>query len=304
MGLSRAFGCFKDTDARAPKRQKKARKPTRNEEARPNRVVAAAGRGPQPGSAMRDVPGQPAISVNVATRYYESPSLEPGDDEPEPWSVGAVIRRTSMLQAKLAEAANERKRTEEGIGAPDSRTSGQVTVEEDIEIPTTETNPEVVGKDKGEGETSTGETTGGSSGVRATMIFGVPTTKQEPKVDLRAIEEEAELRKLTEEQNALAAKGSHSGKYGGAVSWDPAHSQRATPVSLQGRDTRKSGWGRPGVSESAMDEQYYDYGIGMSSNAARSPVGRSPYGSPYGHLRQGTGIGAKVKADNWVYYRR
>lgn len=301
MGFSHAFGCFKDPEARALKKQKKARKRARTEEALPNRVVAAAGRGGQAGIEMRNVSDRLPLSTTTTSQNFEPPPSSPGDDELEPWSVGAVIRRTSMLQARLAEAANERKQTEEDVDVPNSESRYQATVEEDVEAPTIETKSEVNVEEKEDKRTNTGETTstpimestsdrgGEGSGVRATMMFGVPTTKREPGVDLRAIEEEAEIRKFTEENNALAGKGSHGGKYGGAVDWNPAYNQRPAPIPLQGRDTRTSGWGRSGWGGSfgaAVDEPYYDYELGASNGSTRSPTGSNPYGSPYGYGRK------------------
>ena len=302
MGLSRAFGCFRDPEARALKKQKKTEKRTRIEEARPNRVIAAAGRSGQAGIEMRHLPEQSRLPATMAMRNYEPPPSALENDEPEPWSVGAVIRRTSLIQARLAEVANERKLTEEEMDVPNSEARYQAMVEEDVEMPKIETKPQVIAEKKEAKEKSTGETTstqnmtsigdgsGGGSGVRATMMFGVPTTRKEPGVDLRAIEEEAEIRKFTEENNALASKGSHGEKYGGAVDWNLAYSQRPIPTPLQGRDTRNSGWGRPGWGgsyESAMDEPYYNYGIGESNGSARSPAGSNPYGSLYAYGRKG-----------------
>ena len=271
MGLSSAFGCFKDPEVRARKNQKKAGQQVRNKKAQPNRVIAAAERGGQAGVEMRNMPERSSLPATMTIQTYEPSPSAPTDDEPEPWSVGAVIRRTSLLQAQLAEAANERKQTKE------------------------ETNPKVIVEEKEDQEASTGETTstlnmtsigdggGGGSAVRGTMMFGLPTTRKEPKVDLKAIEEEAEYRKYMEE-NALAAKGSHNGKYGGARNWNQAYSQRATPMSLHDRDTRKSGWGLSGLSGSsgqAMNEPYYDYATGGPSGPASNP-----YSSPYGYGRK------------------
>jgi hypothetical protein len=224
---------------------------------------------------------------------------KPGSDEPEPWSVGAVIRRTSLLQARLDEAANERKQTDEKMDMLASKVRRQATVGEDVEMPAIETKPKVIAENKEDRETSTekvtatpitkgiGDGSGEGSGVRATMMFGIPTTKKELEVDLRAIEEEAEIRKVTEENNALAAKGAH--KYSGAINWNPSYSQKATPMPLRAKDTKNSGWGWSGMSGpngSAMDEPYYDYGISTSNNSAKSAVGSNLYGAPYGYGRR------------------
>jgi hypothetical protein len=299
MGLSRAFGCFQDPEARALKKQKKAGKRNRNEEVRPNRVIAATASGDQAEIEMRSLPDQSPLPANSTTRNFKLPPSAPGSDEPEPWSVGAVIRRTSLLQARLDEAANERKKTDEKVDIPASKARCQATVEEDVEMPAIETKPKVVAEKKEDRETSTekitattntkgiGDGSGEGSGVRATMMFGIPTTKKELEVDLRAIEEEAEIRKVTEENNALAAKGAH--KYSGAINWNPSYSQKATPMPLRGKDTKNSGWGWSGMSGSngsAMDESYYDYGIGVSNGSAKPAAGSSPYGAPYGYGRR------------------
>lgn len=276
MGLSRAFGCFKDPEARALKKQMKAGNRTRNEEAQPNRVIAAAGRSGQAGIPMRNLPAQSPLPTTMAMRNDESPPLALEYYEPEPWSMGAVIRRTALIQAELAKAANERKQAEEELDVKNSQARSQAIVEEDVEMP-----PGTITEENEEKETGTG-----GGGVRATMMFGLPTTRKGPGVDLRAVEEEAEIRQFTEESNALASKGSHNGKFAGAVGWNPVYSQRATPVSLHSRDTRKSGWGRPGPSGSfgaAVDEPYYDYEIGISNGTARSSVGSNSYGAPYGY---------------------
>jgi len=279
MGLSRAFGCFKDPEARRPKKQKKAGNSARNEEVRPNRVVAAAVKDAQPGIAMRQLPEQPHLPANTMIQNYESASEALGDDELEPWSMGAVKRRTLMLQAKLAEA-NEKKQTGDAVDGSNRRANRQTIAEEN-----TEKNSETVETEEGKEEMSTGEPTGGGSAIHTIMISGVPaTTRKEPRVALRALDEEAELRKLMEEQNALAAKGAHSSKYGGAASWDAAHSQRAAPVS-QTRDTRISGWGLSGIDPSAMGQEYHDYEGRAASGVARSPVERGSYAGMYGHLK-------------------
>lgn len=291
--------CFKDPEAQALKKQKKSGKQIRNEESRPNRVIAATERGGAAGIEIRNLPDQPPLQAAIAIQNFEpSPSLpttvaiqnvEPlpsalEDDELEPWSVGAVIRRTSMLQA-----ANEKKKAEE-----EAKARCQAMVEEDVEMPTIKTKPEVLVEAIESKEAGTGEITStpnmasigdGGSGVRATMVFGLPTTKKEQRVDLNAIAEDAEIRRIMEENSALAAKGSHNGKYGGAISSNPAHNQRAASVS-QDRDTRKSGWARSGLSGSfaaAMDEPYYNYEVGASNGSVRSPIGNNPYGSPYGY---------------------
>jgi len=140
---------------------------------------------------------------------YECASEALGDDELEPWSMGAVKRRTLMLQAKLAEA-NERKQGGDAVEGSNRRASHQTIAEED-----TEKNSEIVETEEGKEEMSTGQSTGGGSAVHNIMTSGVPATaRKEPRVFFGAIEEEAELRKLMEEQNALAAKGAHSSKYG------------------------------------------------------------------------------------------
>jgi len=41
-----------------------------------------------------------------------------------------------------------------------------------------------------------------------------------------------------------------------------------------------------GSNGSAMDESYYDYGIGASNGSAKSAVGSNPYGAPYGYGRR------------------
>jgi hypothetical protein len=232
-------------------------------------------------------------------RNSKPPPSEPGSDEPEPWSVGAVIRRTSLLQARLDEAANERKQTDEKMDMLASKARRQATVEEDVEMPAIETKPKAIAENKENRETSTekvtatpitkgiGDRSGEGSGVRATMMFGIPTTKKELEVNLRAIEEEAEIRKVTEENNALAAKGAH--KYSGAINWNPSYSQKVTPMPLRGKDTKNSGWrwsGMSGSNGSAMDEPYYDYGISTSNSSAKLAVGSNLYGAPYGYGRR------------------
>jgi hypothetical protein len=292
MGLSHAFGCFKDPEARALKKQRKAGKRTRNEETRPNRVITTTERGASTGVEMRSVsdppkpPFQPAI---VTVQDCEPPPPTLGDDELEPWSVGAVIRRTSMIEARRAEAAEEREKAEE------EKVRFQAMVEEDLETPSTETKLEVVANEMESEQADTGEaasrpdvaSTGerGGSGVHATMVFGLPTRKKEKGVDLKAIPEEAELRRIIEENNALAAKASHNGKYGGAISSNPAYNQRAAPVS-QERDTKKSGWSSSGLSgsfASAMHTPYYDYEVGTSGFQAGSPAASGLNGSQYGY---------------------
>jgi hypothetical protein len=60
-------------------------------------------------------------------------------------------------------------------------------------------------------------------------------------------------------------------------------------MPLRGKDTKNSGWGWSGMSGSngsAMDESYYDYGIGASNGSAKSAVGSNPYGAPYGYGRR------------------
>jgi hypothetical protein len=247
---------------------------------------------------MENLPDQSPLLAMMAMRNSEPPPSPSGNDELEPWSVGAVICRTSLLQARLAKAAKARKQTEEVADVPNSEAKFQAMVDQEAEMPTGKTTPEVIvegneGKDKSTGEptsipniTSIENGGGGGSEVHATTMFDLPTTRKEPGVDLRAIEEEAETRKFTEENNALAAKGSHSSKYSGAINWNPAYSQRATPISLNGRDTRISGWGRSGLSGSfgsAMDHAYYDYGIEASNISARSPVGSKSYSATYGY---------------------
>lgn len=299
MGLSRGFDCFQDPEARALKKQKKAGKRNRDEEARPNRVIAATARGDQAEIEVRSLPDQSPLPANSTMRNFKPPPLEPGSDEPEPWSVGAVIRHTSLLRTKLDEAVNERKQTDEKMDVLASKARCQATAEGDVEMPAVETKPKVIAEKKEDRETSTekvtatpntksiGDGSGEGSGVRATMMFGIPTTKKELVVDLRAIEEEAVIRKFTEENNALAATGAH--KYSGAVNWNPLYSQKATPMPLRGKDTKNSGWGWSGMSGpngSAMDEPYYDYGISTSNSSAKSAVGSNLYGAPYGYGRR------------------
>jgi hypothetical protein len=200
MGLSYAFGCFQDPEARALKKQRKAGKRNRNEEARPNRVIAAIARGDLAEIEMRSPPDQSPLPANSTARDFKLPPSAPRSDEPEPWSVGAVIRRTSLLQARLDEMANERKQPDETVDIPASKARFQATAEEDVEMPAIETKPKAIAEKKENRETSTGKVTatpnmqgigdgsGEGSGVRATMMFGIPTTKKELEVNLRAIE--------------------------------------------------------------------------------------------------------------------
>jgi len=83
----------------------------------------------------------------------EQPPSAPGDDdELEPWSVGSVIRRTSLLQARLAEMANERKQTEEKADVSNSKANHQATVEEEVEMPTILTQSEAIAKEMRDNE--------------------------------------------------------------------------------------------------------------------------------------------------------
>ncbi|KAF4637672.1 hypothetical protein G7Y89_g396 [Cudoniella acicularis] len=261
MGLSCAFGCFKDPEARTRKKQKKAGKRTHHEEARPNRVIAAARRDGQAETEMRNLPDQSSLPATVTMQNCEPPPSAPGDDDNlEPWSVGSVIRRTSLLQARLSEMTNERKQTGEEADVSNSKANHQATVEEEVEMPTIQTKPEAIAKEMGDNETSWGEIPstvnmssygdggggGGKGIIRATMMFGLPTASRESEADLRVIEEEAAARKFMEENNAIAGKGSHNGKYGGAVGWNARYSQRTTTMPLYSRDMRKSGWGWAG----------------------------------------------------------
>jgi hypothetical protein len=248
MGLSRAFGCFKDPEARTRKKQKKAGKRTHYEEAQPNRVVASAG------IEMRSLPVQSPLPAAITVQNCEPPPPEllpsepslsepapsaPGiDDELEPWSVGAVIRRTSLL----IEMANQRKQAEE-----EAKANYQATVEEEEgEIPST---PDMTSSwDRVEGE--------GGGIVRATTMFGLPTVNMESEEDFRVIEAEAAARRFMDENNAIAAKGSHNGKYGGAIGWNSRYSQRTAPMPLYGRDMRNSGWGWAGSSRSYSPYAY------------------------------------------------
>ena len=159
MGLSRAFGCFQDPEARALKKQKKAGKRNHDEETRPIRVIAATARGDQAEIEVRSLPDQSPLPANSTMRNFKPPPLEPGSDEPEPWSVGAVIRHTSLLQARLDEAAYERKHTDEKMDGLASKARCQATVEEDVEMPVVETKPKVIAEKKEDRETSTEKVT-------------------------------------------------------------------------------------------------------------------------------------------------
>jgi hypothetical protein len=123
--------------------------------------------------------------------------------------------------------ANQRKQTEE-----EAKRNYQATVEEEGEIPST---PDMTSSwDRVE--------SGGRSIVRATMIFGLPTVNLESEAEDRIRDAEAAGRRFMDENNAIAVKGTHNGKYGGAVGWNARYSQRTAPP-LYGRDTRYSGWG-------------------------------------------------------------
>lgn len=117
--------------------------------------------------------------------------------------------------------------------------------------------------------------------VRATTIFGLQTTKNEPEVDLLAIEEEAENRRQMEEKNALASKGSYNGKYGRAKNWNSEYSQRTSLVSLPDRNTRKSDSGRPGMDGTFGPPTDDDYATRATSGS------NNVHNSPYGYARKG-----------------
>jgi hypothetical protein len=152
MVLSRVFGCFKDPDARASRKQKKAGKRTQDSGEIPNRVVSAARTNHQGGMETRNLPPQtiapvieepqtfvpaveePQIFVPTieepqtfapareepqpfAPAVEEPPDIDiplvVEDQEPEPWSVGAIARRTSQLEPQLIQAISQANRGRE-----------------------------------------------------------------------------------------------------------------------------------------------------------------------------------------------
>jgi hypothetical protein len=117
MVLSRVFGCFKDPDAQASRKQKKAGKPTQDRGEIPNRVVSVARANDQGGIEMRSPPPQTFVPAIEKPPDVNIP-LVVEDHEPEPWSMGAIARRTSQLESQLVQAISQAKKDRAEIERP------------------------------------------------------------------------------------------------------------------------------------------------------------------------------------------
>jgi hypothetical protein len=109
MVLLRVFGCFKDPDARASLKQKKAGKRTQNRGEIPNRAVSVARANDQAGIEIWSSPPQTFVPVIAEPPDVNIP-LVVEDYEPEPWSIGAIARRTSQLESQLVQAISQANR--------------------------------------------------------------------------------------------------------------------------------------------------------------------------------------------------
>lgn len=148
MGLSQALGCFRNSDRSTSKRKKQIDQP-QDKQGRPNRIVPSSkfkdknipttaigtrsglpapvtgdSGGKRPGHAENQIHerrGGPSDATNKAaledfqgadsSQVLVAATVVGDDYEPEPWSVGAVRRRTSMLPERksLVVASTEEK---------------------------------------------------------------------------------------------------------------------------------------------------------------------------------------------------
>jgi hypothetical protein len=166
MGLSRALGCFRDSDASTSKRRKKQINPQSKQE-RANRIVpdsilkdknnptptigtrsyllppAPDSRGTKPphtGNRIQETKRGPSDTTNKTApgnspRGTDSSQVPVertvlGDDyEPEPWSMGAVRRRTSMLSERKSPVVTS---TEEKIPNGECQSYQQSAFSQDV----------------------------------------------------------------------------------------------------------------------------------------------------------------------------
>jgi hypothetical protein len=158
---------------RSSRKQKKAGKRTQNRGEIPNRVVSVARPNDQGRIETRSVLTQTFAPATKETLDVNIPSVVE-DHELEPWSMGAIARRTSQLEFQLVQAISQAKRDRADMERPAKENVGKGLghIGEHGRLGTKQWNEE--------------------TGLRWAQLGGLPTRAKNPGAEIRDMTEEEE----------------------------------------------------------------------------------------------------------------
>jgi hypothetical protein len=185
MGVSRLFGCFQDPEARASRKKRKLAKGTQDESNGPGRVIPVEAANNQTKTTASSIPHPipvPAAVVAAVENEDAPPRATEDDDEPEPWTMGAVARRLSQLQPQLDQARKNREADQQPVREQEFALMQQLAAHGNGYVPRSASWVE-------------------ETGIRAGDLYHLPKLKGRPAGPIRIVTEEEEIETWTRAEN-------------------------------------------------------------------------------------------------------